>query len=146
MLIIRDVHNSYLCQMPDTVDVVRHDITDEYPWPQDVAELIQEWSRPLPKRLASDDFKNIIPPATRRTLEQALRLPNLKLETNDTNDGPPMPVTDVIETVLSSVRKVRAACSFGRGQEEARMSWTALILALGMAISEDVFLAYESIF
>jgi hypothetical protein len=129
--------------MPDTVDVVRHNITDEYSWPQDVAQLIQEWSRPLPKRLASDDFKNILPPATRRTLEEVLQSPKLKLETNDINEGKAMPVTDVIDTMLSSVRKVRAACSFGRGQQQARMSWTSIISALGMAISEDVFLSYE---
>jgi len=57
-----------------------------------------------------------------------------------------MPVTDVIDTVLSSVGRARAASLnlFDQGQLHTRMSWTSLISALGMAISEDVFLAYGS--
>ena len=72
-------------------------------------------------------------------LQETLHSPGIVLENEN---GEARPVTDVIETVLSSVRVVRAASAFGRGEEQARFSWTSLITILGITISENVYLAY----
>jgi len=121
------------------LQVVRHNISDEYPWPQDVSDLFRRFSRPLPERLMSNEFQNELPPRTREMLQEALHSPGLVLENENEKARP---VTDVIETVLSSVRIVRAASAFGRGEEQARFSWTSLITILGITISENVYLAY----
>ena len=128
--------------MSIVLEVVRHDITDDYAWPKDVSELFHRLSRPLPKLLASNEFKNALPFRTREILETALHSPVLVLEDEESNCGETRPVTDVVDTVLSSVRMVRAASAFGRGQQQARLSWTSLITMLGIAISEKVYFSY----
>jgi hypothetical protein len=124
------------------VEVVHHDITDEYPWPQDVSELFHRFSRPLPRLLASNEFQKALPFRTREILETALQSPSLVLEDEEGDWGETRPVTDVVDTILSSVRMVRAASGFGRGGEQARLSWTSMITTLGIAISESVYFAY----
>ena len=128
--------------MSIALEVVRHDITDEYPWPQDVAELFRSYSRPLPKLLASNEFQTVLPPRTREILETALQSPVVALEDEENEILEAILVTDVVDTILSSVRMVRAASAFGRGPEQARFSWTTLITTLGIAISDSVYFAY----
>ena len=66
------------------------------------------------------------------------------LEDEESECGEPRPVTDVIDTVLSSVQMVRAASAFRRGGQQARFSWTTLITMLRVAISENIYFAYGS--
>jgi hypothetical protein len=75
-------------------------------------------------------------------LKEALQSPFLTLEDEESDYGETRPVTDLIDNVLSSVRVVRAASAFGRAEEQARFSWTSLIIMLGIAISENTHLAY----
>src|SRR5260221_4388885 len=126
-----------------SVEVVHHSITDEYAWPQGVSDLFHRFSRPLPKLLASDEFQTDLPLHARELLLTALESPALVLEDEERDART---VTDVIDTILSSVRVVRAASAFGieRGHEQARLSWTALITMLGIAISENVYFAYDA--
>ena len=124
------------------VSVVRHDLGEEYPWPQHVADILHQLSRPLPKHLASDVFQTPLPPATRTMLQIALQSPMVALEDpQDVYNENGRPVTDVVDSVLSSVRMVKAASSFEMRQKQARLSWTSLIGFLGMTMSEDVFIA-----
>src|SRR6202166_907553 len=122
--------------MSIALEVVRHDVTDEYAWPLEVSELFRRFSGPLPKHLARNDFQNLLPLRTREILSEALQSPVLVLEDEESETRP---VTDIIDTVLSSVRKVRAASAFRRGQEEARRSWISLITMLGFATSQNVY-------
>ena len=128
--------------MSIVLEVVRHDISDEYAWPKDVSELFHRFSRPLPKHLASNELQTILPPRTQEILETALQSSALVLEDEESDREEARPVSDVIDTILTSVRMVRAASAFGRGQEQARLSWTTLITMLGIAISENVYFAY----
>ena len=125
--------------MTIVLEVVRHDNTDEYTWPQDVSELFRRLSRPLPKLLACNEFQTPLPLHTRGMLKTALQ----SLELDETNDfGEARPVTDVVDTILSSVRMVRAASGFGSGQQQARLSWTSLITMIGMAIPDNIYFSY----
>jgi hypothetical protein len=130
--------------MSVALQVVRHNFTDEYAWPQDVAELSCRFSRPLPKLLASNEFQMVLPLRTREMLDMALQSPVVVLEDEKGEIEETRPVTDVIDTILSSVRMVRAASAFGSGtgHEQARLSWTTLITMLGIAISDSVYFAY----
>ena len=129
------------------ISVVRHDISEQYPWPQRVADVFHQLSRPLPKHLASDVFQTSLPPATRGMLQDALQSPVLALEdVQDVHNEDGRPVIDVVDSVLTSVRMVKKASSFGRRQQQARISWTSLIAFLGMTVSEDVFIACGRIF
>jgi len=128
--------------MSIVLEVVRHGITDEYPWPQDVSDLFHCLSRPLPKLLASNQFQMALTRRTREMLETALQSSTLVLEDEENSYGEVIPVTDVVDAVLSSVRMVKAASAFGRGGEQAQFSWTTLITMLGMTISEKVYIAY----
>ena len=126
--------------MTIVLEVVRHDITDEYTWPQDVSELFRRLSRPLPKLLACNEFQAALPLHTRGMLETALQ--SLELEDETSDSGEARPVTDVVDTILSSVRMVRAASRFGNGQQQARLSWTSLITMIGMAIPDNIYFSY----
>ena len=128
--------------MSIALEVIRHDIKDEHAWPADVSDLFNQFSRPLPKLLASNEFQNALPLRTREILEQVFNSSVLVLEDGKSDYGEARPVTDVVDTILSSVRMVRAASAFGRGQQQARLSWTSLITMLGIAISEKVYFAY----
>ena len=132
--------------MSTTLEVVRHDITDEYLWPSDVFELFRQFSQPLPKLLASDAFQTVLPLRTLEMLAEALKSPALVLEDRKGDREGARPVTDVVDTILSSVWKVRAASAFGRGEGQARSSWTSLITMLGITISKNVYIAYGRIF
>ena len=124
------------------IRVVRHDLSEEYLWPQHVANIFDQLSRPLPKYLASDVFQTALPSSTREMLQVALQSPTVALEdAQDAYNEDGRPVTDVVDSVLSSVRMVKAASSFGRRQKQARLSWTSLIGLLGITMSEDVFIA-----
>lgn len=130
-----------------TIRVVRHDISEQYLWPQHVADIFHQLSRPLPKHLASDVFQTPLPPATRRILQDALQSPMVALEdVQDVYNEHGRPVTDVVDSLMTSVRMVQAASSFGRQQQQARTSWKSLIAFFGMAMSEDVFIACGRVF
>jgi hypothetical protein len=128
--------------MSIVLEVVRHDVTDECAWPQDVSDIFHHFSRPLPKLLASNEFQLALPLRTREMLETALQSPALMLEDEESFFWEGRPVTDAVDTILSSVRMVKAASSFGRGREQARLSWTTLIMMLGITISENVYFMY----
>jgi len=128
--------------MSIVLEVVRHDITDEYAWPQDVSDIFHCFSQPLPRLLASNEFQSVLPPRTREMLGIALRSSALILEDEECDFRQARPVIDVVDAILTSVRMVRAASAFGRGGEQARFSWTTLITMLGIAISESVYFVY----
>ena len=129
-------------RMCAAISVVRHDLSEEHLWPQCVADIFHQLSRPLPKDLASDGFQTALPPATRRMLQVALQSPMVVLEdAQDVYNKDGRSVTDVVDSVLSSVRMVQAAKYFGKRQQQVRLSWTSLIRLLGMTVSEDVFIA-----
>ena len=131
-----------------SIRLVRHDLSEEYLWPRHVTDIFHQLSRPLPKDLASDVFQAPLPPATRRILQEALQSPPwVALEdAQDVYNEGGRPVTDVVDSVLSSVRMVQAASSFGRRQQQARVSWKSLIAFLGMTVSDDVFIACGRLF
>ncbi len=94
-------------------------------------------------------FLNISPPmkslspGAQEMLEEVMRSPVL-LKESDTNTQKERPVTEVVDTVLSCVRMVKAASSFSSSRhcQQARASWRSLIAALGIAILEDVLILY----
>ena len=64
-----------------------------------------------------------LPLVSRRILQEALQSPMVALEdAQDVYNEGGRPVTDVVDSVLSSVRMVQAASSFGRRQQQARVS------------------------
>ena len=128
------------------LEVVRHDITDEYAWPQDVSELFRRLSQPLPKLLACNKFQTALPLRTREMLETALQSLDAMLEDEIRDYGEARSVTDVVDTILSSVRMVRTASAFGSGQQQARLSWTSLITMLGIAIPDNIYFSYGANF
>ena len=133
--------------MCPAISVVRHDISEQFSWPQHVADIFRQLSRPLPKHLASDVFQTSLPLATREILQDALQSPTLALEDiQDVHNEDGRPVVDVIDSVLTAVRMVKAASSFGRRRQQARISWTSLIAFLGITVPEDVFIACGRIF
>ena len=130
-----------------SIRLVRHDLSEEYLWPRHVIDIFHQLSRPLPKDLASDVFQAPLPPATRRILQEALQSHMVALEdAQDVYNEGGRPVTDVVDSVLSSVRMVQAASSSGRRQQQARFSWKSLIGFLGMTVSDDLFIACGRMF
>ncbi len=123
-------------------EVVIHDIKEPMICPQDVFEILSRLSQPLPMHLTSDEVRQVIS-CTQDMYEEALRSPFLSLD-NKNDDRPGRPVTDVLDTALSSVRMVKAASSFSNERRQSRTSWISLLALLGIAISEDVFISYET--
>ena len=124
-------------------EVLLHEFSADS-FPKHVAELLAQFSRPLPQRLASNEVKVALSPGVQELYEEALQTPSLSLEKGnvgiDSHTG--RPVTDVVDTVLSCVRMVRTATTFSDGLQQARISWISLLSLLGFAISEDIFILY----
>src|SRR6266568_3570547 len=99
-------------------EVLVHDFsTDRFP--KHVAELLAQFSRPLPQRLASDQVRVALSPGVRKMYEEALQTPCLSFDKGNIDDHPGRPVTDVIDTVLSCVRMVRTATTLSDGLQQA---------------------------
>ena len=87
-----------------TVRAISHDVNEDL-WPQRVADKFHQSSRALPKHIASDVFQTLLPPATRRMLQDALLSPSSTLALEDVQDTyteDARPVTNVVDSVLSS--------------------------------------------
>ena len=125
-------------------NVVIHSIEDQELCTHNVFKLLVQLSRSLPKHLASDEVRESLSPGAQDMLEEVIRSPVLVLEESDTNTQKERPVTEVVDTVLSCVRMVKAASSFSSSRhcQQARASWRSLITTLGIAILEDVLILY----
>jgi hypothetical protein len=72
---------------------------------------------------------------------EALESPLFTLEGEESTGNSQIMVSDVVDSVLSCVRMVKTASSFGNGAEQARISWISVLTILGIAM-EDVFIMY----
>lgn len=125
-------------------NVIFHDIEKQESIARNVTDILGQLSHPLPKLLTADDVRERLSPGALEMYDEVLRSPSLVLEESSIQSHIGRPVTDILDTVLSCVRMVKAASSFSptRLFQQSKSSWVSLISVLGIAISEDVFILY----
>ena len=124
--------------MSPAPELIIHDITCTDDWPESVSNLYPLFTRPCPKHLISDDFRNTLSRGACAIYDELLLSPLLEIE--DKNATPAdRKVADILDVLLSSVQLAKSTIFLPTGEVELRSSWTSIIALLGIALSEDVF-------
>jgi hypothetical protein len=128
-------------------EVVIHNIKDRGRYPDDVLELLSQLMCPFPKYLTSNEVQERLSPFGRQMYDEALRSPIFVLEKGkDSKKGRiGRPVTDVIDTVLTSVCTEKALVDKPECQrrDHSRSIWTSTIAFLAFAIGKSAFVSYD---
>src|ERR1700694_3455910 len=94
------------------VNIVLHDIEQPGQFPDNVFDIYQSLSYPLPRVLLSDNVRHRLSPGASELFEHALQSPLFALEDQETTEHSRILVSDVIDTILSCASMVKAASSF----------------------------------
>src|SRR5258708_27108669 len=123
---------------------ILHHIKDPTDWPEHISQISHQFFRPFPKSVASQaqERRDFLSFGSWGSYQEALRSPLFSVRDEDTTERPTITVTDVIDTILSSVMMVKVASTVcpRRGHKQARLSWISLLTQLGIGISEDIIL------
>jgi len=123
---------------------ILHHVKDPTDWPERVSQISHQFFRPLPKSIASQaqERRRFLSLGSWGLYEEALGSPLFSGRDEDTTELPTIAITDVVDTILSSVMmvKVTSTVCAKRGHKQARLSWISLLTQLGIGIPEDIIL------
>ena len=123
-----------------TPETITHAIISVSQWPEPAKRAADALRRPLSRCILSD------PRAGTLMAEMGIDLSiYMAQEDNTTNSGNGRPVTDVLSTVLSTVRELRAVVHMNQISHNLFPTtplWSMLIKTLGLACSDDLTFLY----
>lgn len=125
--------------------VVLHHQDDGKCLNDEMHELLHILGRPLPlNTLREANFLETFPVDFRQKIEHE-RLVAANVENLDVRPDNLRPVTEILDLVLTSVALMRASGRCLHGFNERKSIWILLLTACGLAMSEEVFVRYETL-
>lgn len=128
-------------------EVIIHDIRDRDRYPEGVLEVLAQLMCPFPKILTSNDALQHLSPFGLQMYKDARRSSIFVLEKGEGSHKGRIgrPVTDVIDTVLTSVCMEQALVDKPqcKRRDHSRSIWSSIITTLGIANGQNAFILYD---